>query len=129
MKEKALLSLGAVAAFLLLAMLNCFVPYVASYGRFCRAAAFFGPSPACAGEQNESPYGSSRGGTYGEKRQVGTKDDARKLLREYFSNRDVTIGEIREKQYYFEADIMDMSGKLIDKVIVDKRTGRIRSIY
>jgi hypothetical protein len=129
MKEKVLLSLAAVAGFLLFTMLNGVVFDGSACGRFFRDAGLFGPLPAYAGEQNESPYGSSGGGTYGEKQQVGTKDDAKKLLREYFANKDVTIGKIREKQYYFEADIMDKSGKLVDKVIVDKRTGRIRSIY
>jgi hypothetical protein len=129
MKKKVLPGLGAAAGFLLFTMLNGVVPDGSACGRFFRDAGLSGPLTAYAGEQNESPYGSSGAGTYGEKQQVGTKDDAKKLLREYFSKKDVTIGEIREKQYYFEADILDGSGKLVDKVIVDKRTGRIRSIY
>jgi hypothetical protein len=41
----------------------------------------------------------------------------------------VIIGEVVEKELYFEADIMDKKQAVIDKVIVDKRTGRVRSIY
>jgi hypothetical protein len=129
MKQKVLLGLGAVAGLFLFTLLNSTVFDRTEYGRLCRDAGLAGPSPAYAAEQNEGPYGGSGGGTYGEKQRVGTKDDANRVLREYFSKKDVTIGEIREKQYYFEADILDKNGKLVDKVIVDKRTGRIRSIY
>lgn len=31
--------------------------------------------------------------------------------------------------WYFEAYVRDKKGNLLDRVIVDKRTGRIRSIY
>jgi hypothetical protein len=129
MNRKVFTGLCAVAGFLLFTLLNGAVFDGTGYGRYCRNPGIFVPSSAYAGQQDEGPYGVSGGGTYGEKQQVGTKDDARKLLKEYFSNRDVTVGEIREKQYYFEADIVDRSGRLVDKVIVDKRTGRIRSIY
>ncbi len=92
-------------------------------------AEVFLPSYMVAQQGDSSPYGGSRGGAYGEKREVRTVEDAQKLLREYFSKRDVKIGEIREKEYHFEADIRDKNNNLIDKVIIDKRTGRIRSIY
>lgn len=65
---------------------------------------------------------------YGEKKEVKTMDDAQRALREYYAGKDVKIGEVKEKELYFEAEIRDRSNKLIDKVIIDKRTGRIRSI-
>lgn len=126
MKRMLLSGLGAVAGFLIFTLLNGVAVNVTN-GRFCRDAGLFGPLNAYAGD--ESPYGGSQGGTYGEKQQVNTKQEARKVLDNYFSKKDVTIGEIREKQYYFEADVLDGKGRVIDKVIVDKRTGRIRSIY
>jgi hypothetical protein len=126
MKKLFLSSLGAVAGLLLLTLLNGVAAGGNTYGRLC-GDRLFGPSCAYAGE--EGPYGGSQGGTYGEKQQVTTKEEAKRLLKDYFSRRDVNIGEIREKQYYFEADILDGKGKVVDKVIVDKRTGRIRSIY
>ncbi|MDH4232500.1 MAG: hypothetical protein OEW04_10810 [Nitrospirota bacterium] len=83
--------------------------------------------------EDASPYGGyKKGGAdkgYGEKRPVATAEEARKVLTEYFAKKDVRIGEIREKELFFEADIRDKNNNLIDKVIVDKRTGRIRSIY
>ena len=68
-------------------------------------------------------------GSYGEKKEIATSEDAQKALKQYFSKKDVVIGEIVEKELYFEAEIMDKKSTVIDKVIVDKRTGRIRSIY
>jgi len=68
-------------------------------------------------------------GSYGEKKEIATAEDARKALKKHFSKKDVVIGEIVEKELYFEAEIMDKKSTVIDKVIVDKRTGRIRSIY
>jgi hypothetical protein len=129
MKKRVLPGLCAVAGLFLFTLSNSVVFDHTQYGRFCRDAGLAAPSLAYAGDQSEGPYGGSGGGTYGERQRVGTRDDAKKVLKEYFSKRDVAIGEIREKQYYFEADILDKSGKLVDKVIVDKRTGRIRSIY
>ena len=74
-------------------------------------------------------YGGSGEGGYGERKEVLTPGDAEKILKQYFAKKNVTIGEIREKELYFEAEIRDKDNKVIDKVIVDKRTGRIRSIY
>lgn len=87
--------------------------------------------PAAA--EDKSPYGDYKKGTadgsYGEKRPVTTIDEAKKVLSEYFAKKNVKIGEIREQELFFEAEIRDKGNALVDKVIVDKRTGRIRSIY
>jgi hypothetical protein len=85
--------------------------------------------PSASAADEKIPYGRSQSGVYGEKTKVSTKEAARRILKEYFSGKNVTIGQIREKDYYFEADILDSHGKIVDEVIVDKRTGRIRSIY
>ena len=86
-----------------------------------------------AGAEDASPYGGYKKGTaetgYGEKRPVATIEEARKALTEYFAKKDVKIGEIREQELFFEAEIRDKSNNLVDKVIIDKRTGRIRSTY
>jgi hypothetical protein len=77
----------------------------------------------------EDPPQKGLQGSYGEKKEIATSEDAQKALSKYFSKRDVIIGEIIEKELYFEAEIKDKKGSVIDKMIVDKRTGRIRSIY
>jgi hypothetical protein len=83
--------------------------------------------------EDASPYGDYKKGTtdggYGEKRPVATVEEAKKVLADYFAKKDVRIGEIREQKLFFEAEIKDKNNNLIDKVIIDKRTGRIRSTY
>lgn len=78
------------------------------------------------------PYGDycPMQGSYGARKPVRTADEAKKILQEYFSAyKDITINNIRERGGFFEAEIKDKNNKLLDIVIVDKRTGRIRSIY
>lgn len=87
----------------------------------------FTPSEAFAGDER-NPYGRPKKGQYGEKGTVIDQTEAYKLLREYFQG-DVKIGNVKERKFYFEAEIRDRQGRLIDKVIIDRRTGRIRSIY
>jgi hypothetical protein len=86
-----------------------------------------------AGADDASPYGGYKKGTadigYGQKRPVTNIEEARKALTEYFAKKDVKIGEIREQELFFESEIRDKANNLVDKVIVDKRIGRIRSIY
>jgi len=66
---------------------------------------------------------------YGEKSAIGTAEEALQAFKRHFKKKDVVIGEIVEKELYFETEIRDRNNTVIDKVIVDKRTGRIRSIY
>ncbi len=70
-------------------------------------------------------------GPYGARMRVGSVDEAKQLIERYFAStgQDVHCGKIEEKDLYFEAEILDRNGTLIDKAIIDKRTGRIRSIY
>jgi hypothetical protein len=75
------------------------------------------------------PYGASKRGKYGERRNVVTEDEAQTIVREYFTNRDLKIGKLKKKKFYFETDITDKQGRVIDRIIIDKRTGRIRSVY
>ena len=77
------------------------------------------------------PYGDycPMQGWYGARKPVRTSVEAKKILYEYFSTADVKIGKIKEREWFFEAEIKDKNNKLLDIVIVDKRTGRIRSTY
>ena len=102
---------------------------LAVFGMLLQYLAAF-PGVYGADEKGEGyPYGGSKEGGYGEKKEVLTAADAERILRQYFAKRNVTIGEIREKDLYFEAEVKDKGNRVIDKVIVDKRTGRIRSTY
>ncbi len=66
---------------------------------------------------------------YGAKMPVATAKEARRALEEHYRGRGFEVGKIEEKELFFEAEILDKRGRVVDKVIVDKRTGRIRSIY
>src|SRR5574340_386212 len=94
---------------------------------------FYFSSLTFAGAENASPLRGYKKGSaetgYGEKRPVTNVEEAREALTEYFAKKDVKIGEIREQELFFEAEIRDKNNNLVDKVIVDKRTGRIRSTY
>lgn len=87
----------------------------------------------CRGNDAKRPYGdyccNQQRGWYGARREVTDARQARSILENYFTGRNVTIGPFRERPMFFEAEIFDRSGKAVDKVIVHKRSGRIRSIY
>ena len=91
----------------------------------------FAQPDGCWREQR--PYGGygrgPRWGWYGARIQVKTADDARTLLKRYFEGQDVTVGKITERKWHFIAEIKDSKENLVDRVLLDKRTGRIRSIY
>ena len=84
------------------------------------------------GRYDERPYGDycdgPRWGRYGANDPVRTRGEARKRLERFYSDEDVTVGKITDRETYYEAEIRDGDGDLVDRVIIDKRTGRIRSI-
>jgi len=83
--------------------------------------------PQANGTEKGKPFANLKG--YGERRSVTTHEKARKIFKEHLSDRDVVIGEIIAEQLFFRTEIRGKDGALIDKIIIDKRTGRIRSIY
>lgn len=66
---------------------------------------------------------------YGERKAIKTERDARKVLLKHFSTGRETIGEIKDRSLFFEVEIKSRDNKTIDRIIIDKRTGRIRSAY
>lgn len=84
--------------------------------------------------QDHHPYGGycqgPRWGWYGAPSQVKTAHDARAHLEKYFEGQDVVIGPVtRRGRWHFQAEIRDRDNALLDRVVIDKRTGRIRSLY
>lgn len=81
------------------------------------------------------PYGNycpgMKWGPYGARKPVRTSTEAKQIIETYLSDttQGARVGKIQEKELYFEAEILDRNDKAIDRQIVDKRTGRIRSIY
>ncbi len=66
---------------------------------------------------------------YGQRRAVPNAYEAGRIMAQYYQGRDVRIGPVIERDIFYQADVRDPRGVLIDKVIIDKRTGRMRSIY
>ncbi len=79
--------------------------------------------------EHQRRCGKRKGDWYGARRAVHSAEDARGLFTAYFAGQNVTISAINEKPWRFEADVKDRSGNIVDRVIVDKRSGRVRSIY
>lgn len=73
--------------------------------------------------------GKRQGDWYGARHAVTDLSEARGLLLNYFSGRGYTVSGITEKRWGFRAEILDKDGKVIDRVLIDKRSGRIRSLY
>jgi hypothetical protein len=93
-----------------------------------------GPAWCRSGDGSCSPgmrgrCGKRRGDWYGASKPVTSEKEARELLQNYFSGQEYTVAGITEKKWGFKSEILDKNGKVIDKVMIDKRSGRIRSIY
>lgn len=73
--------------------------------------------------------GKRRGDWYGARKSVATAEEARSLLLNYFIGQGYTVSEVAEKKWGFRAEILDKNGKVVDLVMIDKRSGRIRSLY
>lgn len=82
--------------------------------------------------QGRSPYGAycpkRHADRYGARQPVQTADEARERLLLLFGADQVTISDLEERPRHFKANIVDKNGKLLDTVIIDRRSGRIRSI-
>jgi len=72
--------------------------------------------------------GKRRGDWYGARQPVADAAEARRLFMNYFSGKEYTVSEVVEKKWGFRADILDRNGRVIDRVMIDKRSGRIRSL-
>jgi hypothetical protein len=79
------------------------------------------------------PYGGycegPRWGWYGARTPVTTGEEARKRLEKFFEGQNVAIGVITEHRMFFKAEVKEREGKIVDQVIIHKRSGRIRSTF
>jgi hypothetical protein len=86
-------------------------------------------SYAWAGE-NITPYGDfcTQCTTYGAGKEMMAPDEAVKALEKYYANKGCQLGAVSYKGRFIEVEIFK-DGRNIDKVLFDRKTGRIRSIY
>jgi hypothetical protein len=77
-----------------------------------------------------TPYGDfcPRCGHYGTCKSIMSTIDAEQAMKDYYHKKAYTI-EIENKRGRFIRAKVKEKGKVIDIIIFDRRTGRIRSIY
>lgn len=87
-------------------------------------------SVVMAGDAPVTPYGDHcRDCTiYGTGRTPIPPPEAVHALKKYYEARGYDLGIVFHKGRFIEAEIF-RNGKQVDKVIFDRRTGRVRSIY
>ncbi|OGT99091.1 MAG: hypothetical protein A2079_07955 [Geobacteraceae bacterium GWC2_48_7] len=101
-------------------------------GSEMRARSGFGGGNGRLCLENKAKYGwcgKQRGDRYGARRPVETVQEAQRLLVSFFSDTDLTVTDLIEKKWCYHANMVDKNGATVDRVIIDKRSGRIRSIF
>jgi hypothetical protein len=85
---------------------------------------------AHAGQDMVTPYGDycSRCTTYGTCKATLPPAEAIAAIEQYYMDRGYQVGHVRHKGRFIEAEIYDRN-RLVDKVLFDRKTGRIRSVY
>ena len=60
------------------------------------------------------------------------KKDAEKIFADYLQTRhnpNLKLGKIKDEGSFFEANLLTQDNSLVDRLMVDKDTGRVRSAY
>jgi hypothetical protein len=77
-------------------------------------------------------YGYGYGPQYRQREKPLTEDDAKEMVENYLKNTrnlNLKLGKVTEKGAYYEADIVTKDNSLVNKILVDKYTGWMRSAY
>jgi hypothetical protein len=92
----------------------------------------YGMGPGMMGRGHGHMYDEPRGHYYRPPREPLKKEDVKTRIEnmlEYSRNPNLKVGKIEDKGNYFEAEITTKDGSLVDRLLVDKETGRMRSAY
>ncbi len=76
--------------------------------------------------------GQGYGPQYQQERKPLTEKDVKAMVEIYVQstrNPNLKLGKITDKDQYFEAEIVTKNDSLVDKILVDKQTGWMRSVY
>ncbi len=69
-------------------------------------------------------------GWYGAPREVRTPVEAKEIIEQFlYHDKGIKIVRMREKAHFYIAEIMNSKGELVDLILIDKRSGRIRSMF
>jgi len=91
-----------------------------------------GMGPGMMGPGMMAPGYPGYGPQYQQPQKPMEEKDAKAMLENYLQstrNPNLKLGKITEKGYYFEAEIHTKENSLVDKILVDKFTGWMRSMY
>jgi len=81
-----------------------------------------------SGKPSDSQYGPD----YRQQQNPLKEDDARSILENYLKskgNPNLRLGQITDRGNVFEGEIVTRDDSLVDKILVDKNTGSLRSVY
>jgi len=81
-------------------------------------------------EKNITPYGDYNKdyASYGACKDAPSRDEAVKSLNKYYEKRGYEVKSVQHKGRFIEADIYKKD-KQVDRVIFDRKSGRLRSVY
>jgi hypothetical protein len=68
----------------------------------------------------------------GQNRAYTDKSGAERIFEDYLNSRhnpNLKLGKIKDEGSFFESDLLTQNNFLVDKLIVDKNTGRMRTAY
>jgi len=74
---------------------------------------------------------SERWGWYGARREVKTPLEALEILQKIIviHHAGIRVGKIREGVRFYMAEIVNTKGQVLDVIVIDRQSGRIRSAY
>ena len=77
-----------------------------------------------------TPYGDfcPRCNSYGARTKQVTHEGALKAIKDYFHAMGLEVRNLRGRGRFLKADIYK-DGRLVDRIVFDRKTGRIRSIF
>ncbi len=89
---------------------------------------FYASSTFAQGEGHRYKDCYDRCGAYGICRDFIPPRESEEIIMSYFSSKRLRVGRLYHRGRFVEADIYE-NGRLRDRIIFDRKTGRIRSAY
>lgn len=81
-------------------------------------------------QEHNTPYGNYQEwcGAYGVCKDDMSPKDAETVITRYFSSKGLRVGRIQHRGRFVEAEVY-RNGRMTDRIIFDRKTGRMRSAY
>lgn len=89
-------------------------------------------TPGMTDPGNGYQYNPQYGPPYRESQKPLEQKEARAILEDYLKskrNPNLKLGKIKDDEYAFEAEIVTKDNSLVDRILIDKNTGGMRSVY